>query len=484
MHYINGLWISEGSHYFTSTNPATGEEIWRGMAAGEAEIARAVASARAAFAEWAAQPLEARHAVLQRFKELIEKDKDELALVIAQETGKVLWDARSEVAAVISKLTYATEAYHERTGIKSRVSPVGTAIVQHRPHGVMAVYGPYNFPAHLPNGHIMPALLAGNTVVFKPSEQTPKTAEWMVKQWESAGLPPGVLNLVQGERDTGVALSKANINGLLFTGSYATGQLLHKQLAGRPEIMLALEMGGNNPLIVSEVENLRAAVHETILSAFVTTGQRCTCARRLIVLNWKGANEYVKLLTEYSNKLKIGSYSDIPEPFMGPLIATKEADRILASQQNLESLGGKILLKSQKTQGNLPFITPCIVDMTGVSSVPDVEYFGPLLQIYRVNTISDAIELSNRTRYGLSAAVFTDKRNIFQEIAPRLHTGLVNWNRQTTGASGAGPFGGVGWSGNHRPAGYYSADYCAYPVASVEVDTLALPPTPTNGLTL
>lgn len=485
MHYINGLWKNDGSVNFTSINPATGEEIWVGKAAGAVEIRAAVAAAREAFPAWAALEFDARHAYATRFKDLIEKKKEELALLIAEETGKALWDARSEVAAVTAKITYATEAYHERTGTKSRDSQVGRATVAHRPHGVMAVYGPYNFPAHLPNGHIMPALLAGNTVVLKPSELTPKTAEWIVKQWEAAGLPAGVLNLVQGEKETGILLSRAEgIDGILFTGSSATGKALHAQLAGRPEVMLALEMGGNNPLIVTEVVDIKAAVHETILSAFVGTGQRCTCARRLIVVNWKSTNEYVELLVNTSSQLKIGKYSTSNDPFMGPVISNKEADRLMEAQRQLEALGGRVLLRMRKMHENLPFVTPCIIDMTGVDGIPDVEFFGPLLQVYHVNNIESAINLANNTKYGLSAAVLCDNKELFQRISGRLHAGLINWNRQTTGASGAGPFGGVGLSGNHRPAGYYSADYCAYPVASVEVEKLTLPEKLPPGLTI
>jgi succinylglutamic semialdehyde dehydrogenase len=484
MHYINGQWQASGSQLFTSINPATGEEIWRGNAASEAEITAAVSAARAAFPAWAARSLDERHALVMRFKEAVEAKKEELALLIAQETGKVLWDARSEVAAVIAKITYATEAYHERTGEKSRQSPVGNAVVRHRPHGVMAVYGPYNFPAHLPNGHIMPALLAGNTIVFKPSEQTPAVAEWVVRQWEAIGLPPGVLNLVQGERDTGMALAKAKVDGILFTGSSTTGKALHAQLAGRPEILLALEMGGNNPLIVSKIDDVKAAVNETLLSAFVGSGQRCTCARRLIIINWNDADAYLELLIKAASELVVGSYDSQPEPFMGPVISMREANRLLAAQEKLETLGGRVLLRMRNIKENLPFLSPAIIDVTGVNGVPDEEYFGPLLQIYRVDTAAEAIAIANNTAYGLSAAVLSDDAALFQQLSGGLRAGLINWNRQTTGASGAGPFGGVGLSGNHRPAGYYSADYCAYPVASVELEKLTLPEKLSPGITL
>ena len=475
MHYINGIWIEKGSHSFTSLNPATGETIWRGWAADASQITDAVAAAREAFAAWSALGYEARLGVIEKFKALVDASREELAITIARETGKALWDAKSEAAAVVAKLTYANEAYLERTGTKMRSSPVGNAVLRHRPHGVMAVYGPYNFPAHLPNGHIIPALLAGNTVVFKPSEQTPLAGEWMVKKWAEAGLPAGVLNLVQGERDTGIALAAAKIDGLLFTGSSATGKALHQQLAGRPEIMLALEMGGNNPLIVFNVSDIQAAVHETLLSAFVGSGQRCTCARRLIVPAWDRADQFIDLLVSSASKLTVGAYDDEPAPFMGPLISLREADRLLAAQDSLEKLGGKVLLRMKQLRPGLPFLSPAIMDMTGVQHGPDVEYFGPLLQLYRTKNTDESVALANQTAYGLSASVLCDDPAVFQRVSAKIHAGLINWNRQTTGASGAGPFGGVGVSGNHRPAGYYSADYCAYPVASVENEKLSLP---------
>lgn len=484
MQFINGAWVKAGSHEFTSLNPATGKEIWKGFAAGEKEVKAAVDAAHKAFPQWAGLSYDARYKIVDKFKGLIEARKDDLAVLISQETGKALWDSKSEVAAVIAKLTYANEAYHERTGTKLRESPVGRAVVRHRPHGVMAVYGPYNFPAHLPNGHIQPALLAGNTVVFKPSEQTPLVAEWMIKIWAEAGLPPGVLNLVQGEKDTGVALSKSHVHGVLFTGSSAVGKILHAQFGGRPEVILALEMGGNNPLIVSEVSDIKAAVHETLLSAFTGTGQRCTCARRLILVEGKGSTEFLAQLQHAAGQLRVGSYDENPEPFMGPLISMREANRLLEAQNSLEKMGGKVLLRMRNLKEGLPFISPSIIDVTGVKNIPDEEYFGPLLQVIHVPNIEAAIAQANATQYGLSASLLCDNAAEFQKVVDGVHAGLINLNRQTTGASGAGPFGGVGHSGNHRPAGYYSADYCSYPVASVENERLVMPATLPPGMVL
>lgn len=484
MHYINGLWVKSGSHRFVSTNPATGEILWEGMAAGEEDVKNAVSAANQAFPAWSAKSYDERRAIVDKFKSLIEGRKDALAVLIAQETGKTLWDSKSEVAAVIAKLTYASEAYNERTGEKSNQSQVGRAVVRHRPHGVMAVYGPYNFPAHLPNGHIQPALLAGNTIVYKPSELTPAVAEYTIRVWEEAGVPPGVINLIQGERETGIILAKQNINGLLFTGSSATGKKLHEQFAGRPEVVLALEMGGNNPLIIYDVKNLKAAVHETLLSAYTGTGQRCTCARRLILVDWKQSQQFLDLLVRSAEKLKIGAYNETPEPFMGPLISMKEVDRLISAQETLEKSGGKVLLRMKKLNEKHSFVSPGIIDVTSVTDRPDEEYFGPLLQVIHVENMESAIKEANNTKYGLSASIFSDDTSIFERYAPQIRAGLVNFNRQTTGASGAGPFGGIGLSGNHRPAGYYSADYCAYPVASVELDELSLPEKLPAGMTI
>ncbi|MEJ0009326.1 MAG: succinylglutamate-semialdehyde dehydrogenase [Alphaproteobacteria bacterium] len=484
MHFIDGNWRDEGSSEFVSLNPATGKPIWRGKAAGEAEVTAAVAAARAAFPGWAALAYERRHEIAKKFKELVEARKEELALAIAEETGKALWDARSEASAVIAKLGFAHAAYAERTGTRSQPSAGGTAVVRHRPHGVMAVYGPYNFPAHLPNGHIMPALLAGNTVVFKPSEQTPMVGEWMVRLWQQAGIPTGVINLLQGERHTGMALTKQAIDGVLFTGSSATGKAIHAQFAGRPEVILALEMGGNNPMVVSRVNDLAAAVHETLLSAFTGTGQRCTCARRLIVIDWEQSDQFIDRLVKSAEQLKTGAYNESPEPFMGPLISLHEANRLVAAEERLKALGGRILLPLRRPHPDLPFLTPGLIDMTGVEGVPDEEFFGPLLQIYRVKSAEEAIALANRSQYGLSAAILCDDADTCRHLAERIHCGILNVNRQTTGASGSAPFGGIGLSGNHRPAGYYAADYCAYPVASVENPALALPASLPPGMVI
>lgn len=485
MNYINGTWVAGRGQPLSSTNPTTGEVIWNEKMADSEQVQQAVAAARVAHSGWAHTSFAARCEIVTKFRSLIEQKQDELATLIAQETGKVLWDAKGEVAAVLGKLNFSLKAYEERTPRKaSDMAPNTRAVLRHFGHGVMAVYGPYNFPAHLPNGHIMPALLAGNTVVFKPSELTPATAEWMVRQWEAAGLPAGALNLVQGEREVGIALADAPIDGLLFTGSSATGALLHKQFAGRPEIMLALEMGGNNPLVVHDVQNIKAAVHETLQSAYLSTGQRCTCARRLIVTDGPWQAPFLEALAHAAKNLKVGTYSDSPAPFMGPMVSPREADKLLAAHDALLAAGGKSLAPMRRLHDSLPFISAGLVDVTNVKNRPDEEWFGPLLQVISVPDWDSAIAEANATRFGLSAGLLCDDAQKFEDFVQRVRAGIINFNRQTTGASGMAPFGGAGCSGNHRPAGYYSADYCAYPVASVEVSELLLPETLPAGMVL
>ena len=265
--FVDGAWVEGEGSQLRSIDPATGNTVWTGRQASKAQVARAVVAARDAFARWSRVPFEQRVEHLRQFGVLVDAHRDELARVISLETGKPTWEALTEVASMVSKVDITIQAYRERTGTVERDLGAVRSVVRHRPHGVLAVLGPYNFPGHLPNGHIVPALLAGNTVVFKPSEHTPWCAVEVVKLWEQAGLPRGAVNLIQGAKETGAALVEhPQVDGLLFTGSAAAGHMLHRQFAGRPGTILALEMGGNNPLVVDAVANVDAAIY-TILQS-------------------------------------------------------------------------------------------------------------------------------------------------------------------------------------------------------------------------
>ncbi|MBO2673733.1 succinylglutamate-semialdehyde dehydrogenase [Shewanella algae] len=483
--FIKGQWLAGEGQAMSSSNPANGETLWQGNAATPAQVEAAVAAAREAQFDWFMLGFDGRLQVIEAYRDQLEAHKAEIADTIAQETGKPLWETATEAGAMIGKIGLSVAAYHKRTGETENELPAGRAVLRHKPHGVVAVFGPYNFPGHLPNGHIVPALLAGNTVVFKPSELTPKVAELMLKLWEKAGLPAGVINLVQGEVETGKALaSHPQLDGLFFTGSSRTGHLLHQQYAGHPGKILALEMGGNNPLIVKGISDIKAAVHEIIQSAYISSGQRCTCARRLYIEKGEQGDALIAALVAAVKAIAVGPWNAEPQPFMGSMISEAAAKGMVAAQRNLQNLGGVSLVELTHIENGTGLVSPGLIDVTEVIELPDEEYFGPLLQLVRYSSFDQAISLANDTRYGLSAGLLADSREDYDYFLARIRAGIVNWNKQITGASGAAPFGGVGASGNHRASAFYAADYCAYPVASMEADGLSLPQALSPGLSL
>jgi succinylglutamic semialdehyde dehydrogenase len=482
-HYLNGQWIGGEGPQLAAFDPSTGEQTWSGHAATAAEVDIACKTARAAFEAWATAPLDVRVGICHRFRDLLKEHSEELATLISIEVGKPLWEARTEVTTMANKVDISVQSYHARTGESLTKVADGDAVLRHRPHGVFAVFGPYNFPGHLPNGHIVPALLAGNAIVFKPSEYAPRTAIRTVELWVKAGLPEGVLNLVNGARDTGAALAaNPDIDGILFTGSYNTGAILHKQFAGQPGKMLALEMGGNNALVAWNIGNVDAAVHHTIFSAFVSAGQRCTCARRLIVEDSEQGRAFIDRLVDVASKITVGRYDQTPAPFMGPVVSAQVAQKLVQAHDDLVARGGKSLLPMRQIQEGTGFVSPGIVDVTGVNGIPDEEWFGPLLQVVRAGSFDDAVRMANATEYGLAAGLLSEDQSLWQKFLVRARAGIVNWNRPTTGAASTAPFGGIGKSGNHRPSAYYAADYCAYPVASIENNTLEMPKQLSPGL--
>jgi succinylglutamic semialdehyde dehydrogenase len=482
-HYINGTWIAGEGQPFSVVNPSNGNTVWTGAAATGAEVGLACKAARAAFGDWALTPLEERIAACHRFRDLLKEHAEDLAHLIVIEVGKPLWEARTEVTTMANKIDISVQSWHARTGeSQSRIAD-GNAVLRHRPHGVFGVFGPYNFPGHLPNGHIVPALIAGNTIVFKPSEYAPQTAIKTVALWEQAGLPAGVINLVNGGRDTGAALAQhAELDGILFTGSYQTGAMLHRQFAGQPGKMLALEMGGNNALVAWDVGNVDAAAHHIIFSAFVSAGQRCTCARRLIVEDSPRGQQLIDRLIEVASRILVGRYDQTPAPFMGPVVSAAVASKLLQAQADLIARGGNALLAMRSLEENTGFLSPGIVDVTHARDVPDEEWFGPLLQVVRVADFDAAIRTANATEYGLAAGLLSDDEALWKRFLAFVRAGIVNWNRPTTGAASTAPFGGIGKSGNHRPSAYYAADYCAYPVASIENSVLEMPKQLSPGL--
>ena len=449
-----------------SFEPATGAELWRGQTSDvDAEVARA----RLGWPNWAAASLSERIERVRGFANRVRVDLELFADVIARETGKPLWEARTEVESVVNKVDISIRAYADRTAQRRLDGKAGTrSALRHKPHGVLAVLGPYNFPAHLPNGHIIPALIAGNAIVFKPSEKTPATGQMLVDYYHKAGIPDNVVRVVHGGPETGKSLSAhPDIDGLLFTGSAQTGIALNRQFAHRPDKILALEMGGNNPIIVWDTRDIHSAAVLVVQSAFLSAGQRCTAARRLIVKD----DIYDLLVGEVkkiADRLIIGEPHGEPPPFMGPVIDNDVCDNLIESFLALMSRGGRPIKHMRVPVLGRPFLTPGMIDVTEMQDRPDIELFGPLLQIIRVADFGAAIAEANNTRFGLSASLVGGTAQQYDEFWANSRAGIVNWNAPTNGASSAAPFGGIGLSGNHRPSAYYAADYCAYPVVSSE----------------
>ncbi len=487
--FIAGKWRAGEGAQFSTHNAADNRLAWQGNAATVSQVDAAVSAARQAAPAWAHAPLADRIGLIRNFAQCLEKHRDALATQIGLETGKPKWESLTEVATMIGKVEISIQAQAERAGERSTQAADHQAVLRHRPHGVVAVFGPYNFPGHLPNGHIVPALLAGNTVIFKPSELTPGVAELTVKIWEEAGLPAGVLSLLQGGRDTGISLAAhLGVDGLFFTGSSGTGNLLHRQAAGEPAKILALEMGGNNALVVGDVEDLDATVHCIIQSAFISAGQRCTCARRLIIIdspNRKISSQaLLERLATVTKNIAVGAFDDEPQPFMGAVISANAASMLLQAQQNLVDRGALGFPAMRLLKPISGLLSPGLLDVTAVKNIPDEELFGPLLQVYRVANMEQAVALANKTRYGLAAGLLSNDAAQYAYFMQHIRAGIVNWNRPLTGASSAAPFGGVGASGNHRASAYYAADYCAYPQASLESATLTMPKALSPGLVM
>ena len=459
--FINGQWVEGSGESFTSLNPSNGSDIWTGTAASQEDVALAFKAAREAFDGWSRTPLAERMTIVKRYKELALAAKESMGELIAKETGKQLWDALGEGGALAAKVDISLKAYEDRTGVLSQDTPFGQAALQHRAHGVMAVLGPYNFPAHLPNGQILPALIAGNTVVFKPSEQTPAVGEALIKLYDQAGFPEGVINMVQGARKTGSAvLDNPELDGVLFTGSAGTGTFIHEKFGGRPEIVLALEMGGNNPLIVWDVKDAQAAASIIAQSAYITTGQRCTCARRLIVPDNEQGSAIIEAVGDFIDRMSLGAWDE--EATMGPVVSADIAAFVV---KKAGERGGLEIRPSTLSDKGPAFVTPGLYDVTGLE-VEDEEIFGPILSVTRVADWDAAIDEANNTKYGLAAGLISDDPKLWDDFRLRIRAGVVNFNRPTTGAASFLPFGGPGASGNHNPGAYYAADFCAWPMAS------------------
>jgi len=470
---------SDVSGELRSVSPADpGDELGRFPVADAAAVDAAVARARTAFPAWRDAGFEQRAAIIRRFRDAARAAADDLARLIAREVGKALWDARGEAALLPAKVDATLTA---GMGFVADIVVSPQVRASYHPRGVLAVLGPFNFPAHLPNGHIVPALATGNVAVLKPSELAPAVAERMLALWREAGLPEGVLEIVHGGAATGRALaSHADVDAVLFTGGYAAGHALAAAALDQPGKLLALEMGGNNAAVVLADADLDLAAAECALSIAVTTGQRCTCAGRIFAAR-EILDAFQAKLARVLRGLRIGPPLD-EGVFMGPLVSQAAYERVTAARALAGEAGGERVLLVEPPLPP-PYVGAGLVRFGTAAQTHAYqrdEIFGPEASLYPVDDLDEAIAAVNDSEYGLAAAVFTRDRARYERCIGRVRTGNLNWNKGTVGASGQLPFGGSGRSGNDRPAGITATLYCTFPQSHLEneagFDPKSLPP--------
>lgn len=460
---------------FSSISPIDGISVWSGSESIASEIDETMIRATAASHRWRRTPLARRIEVVRNYRDSLESGRSEIQTLITREVGKLPWDAAGEVNVSIAKIERSIQALQQRRSpLQLDPSPPESPIrrrIEYQPLGAIVVLGPFNFPLHLPGGQIIPALLAGNSVVFKPSEQATAIGCWMADAWRSAGLPDDVLRLIVGGPDVAARAIESPLTRAVFlTGSRAVGRAIHRQLAGRPGVLLALELGGNNPIVITEDVRPQTVASIVSASAFISAGQRCTCARRAIFVDSASANAQLDSVVRQTDQLRVGMPDDSPVPHIGPVISESAAAGLRATYDKLLSLGCQPIIDWKVDRRAENLVRPAMVDATSLSQVQlttlgEMEWFGPLLVVQRAKDFDDAIKLAANTPYGLAAALLGGNSNMFERFAAEVHAGVVNWNGTTTGAAGTLPFGGLGDSGNHRPAGFYAIDFCSDPIA-------------------
>lgn len=476
--YINGEFVKPDKKdgEFTNQSPANLNETVLTVNYAHKHVDDACLAAKQAFIEWSARSIDDRIQQLLKVKDVFEKKSDELATIISRETGKPLWETITEAKAMIGKFSITFEhslKLVEEMRIKNALPGVD-GVIRYRPRGVMAVLGPFNFPGHLPNGHIVPALVTGNTVVFKPSELTPATGQFMAQCYHEAGIPAGVFNLVQGLGETGKRLvGHKDVDGILFTGSYQTGLKITEATINHYWKIRALEMGGKNATVIWDDADMEKAIYETVIGAFLSAGQRCSCTSRIFV-HKNIADEFTEKFYERAKKLSIGHWSN--NPFMGTLINEKSVNTYLKFQDIAVREGCEKIMRGKALNLEVPgyYVTPSIYKVKNYdknSVYQNTEIFGPNVAIYETDDIDDVIDMNNSSGYGLAMALFSKDEANYQKCVLRSKVGILNWNRTTNGASSRLPFGGYGKSGNNHPSAHFAVYYCTAPVASLEDST-------------
>ncbi|WP_347357836.1 succinylglutamate-semialdehyde dehydrogenase [Bdellovibrio sp.] len=473
--FINGRFVpvTKGDGEFKDISPADLNDTVMTVQFKHDHVDEACVAAKKAYMPWSLLTVDERRSYLLRLKEMYDTHAEQMAQIISRDTGKPTWEALTEAKALGAKIDITLNQSLNLVA-EERIPnalPQVEGVIRYRSRGVMAVVGPFNFPAHLPNGHIIPALIAGNTIVFKPSEQTPAVGQFMAEMFEKAQFPPGVFNLVQGDGAAGGRLvASEHVDGVLFTGSYEVGLKIKQETLTHYWKILALEMGGKNATVVWDDADMDKAIYESLVGSYMTAGQRCSCTSR-IILHPKIADEFTERFYQAAKKLTIGHWTE--NMFMGPLINAAAVEKYIrfqeiANRENCESLmRGKALDLKHKGY----YVTPSIhlVNKFDPNSVyQKSEIFGPNVAIYQSDNFDETMNIVNSSGYGLVMALFSKNKELYEQALHKARVGLLNWNRTTNGSSSRLPFGGMGKSGNDRPSAHFAIQYCTVPVASLE----------------
>ncbi len=419
--------------------------------------------AKKAHTFWDKVGLEKRRENLSPLKNIFEKKLKSLAEIISRETGKPLWESEKEVQALIQKMEITFKDSLERIKdqeVKNyKDSFVGR--VRFKSRGVFLVISPFNFPMHLAFAQILPALLAGNTVIFKPSEKTPASGQALTECFELLNLPKGVFQMIQGDAALSQRLTKDSlIDGILFVGSFQVGQKIKEATLQDYWKILALEMGGYNSTLIWDYESKDQAIFETLKSCFLTGGQRCSSSSQILV-NKKIAKDFISGFLEGAQKITIDHWAK--NPFMGSLIDAESFQKFFQFETALLEANVEILQKG-KDLAHLKghYVSPGIYKLNKQQafSFGQEEIFTPQVLIYEVEDLEESVKMINHSGYGLVLSLFTQDEKIREEMFYKAKVGLINYNRASCGATSFLPFGGLGKSGNDRPAASFMIDSC------------------------
>jgi len=465
--YVNGQWIdSRSGKTAENINPANTSDVIGTIELASRDDARsAVEAAFDAFREWKRTPAPARGKIVAKAARLMEERKEELAAAITREEGKTLAEARGEVTRAINVVEFCAGESRRMVGetIPSEL-PANFAYTIKEPHGVVACITPWNFPVAIPAWKLAPALVAGNTVVFKPATLTPLTAVLMTEIFIAAGVPAGVLNLVLGSGSEAgdEIVNHPAIKAISFTGSTETGLKLYAQVAPRG-VKVQAEMGGKNPVVVLEDCDMALAVESTAQGAFGSTGQRCTATSRAVVID-KVADEFVAKIVERAKSFRLGPGEDANTD-IGPSVDEGQFNTVLKYIDIGREDGAEMLCGGKRAEGdglaNGWFVEPTVFDrVTPDMRIAREEVFGPVLSVLRVKDFDEAMAVANDSDYGLSSSVFTNDTNMVYRFVDEIETGMTHINSPTTGGEAHIPFGGVKHTGlGAREQGSTSLDF-------------------------